>query len=156
MYIFDGQFNWAYDPEGNEYSKSRSNWPVSHAPGLSQLQIADYRVKTVQLLRQETLELASGPVVCQVIEADRESTDDQSQQSPITYWIDTSRNLVLKMNYRRTIREAGRSMPSESVTTVSFPKATVGQPGDETLFRFTAPEDAVQWSVYRSGRGPRS
>ena len=34
-------------------------------------EIAGYRAKSARLLRQETLELASGPVLCQVIEAER-------------------------------------------------------------------------------------
>src|ERR1035438_10015593 len=122
--------------------------------GLSMFEIAAYRTKSVRLLRQETIELSSGPVVCQVIEVEQESPNDRMQYSPLTYWIDTSRNLVLKMNYKVTIREADRPTPSESIITVSFPKATVGQGVDEELFRFTPPADAVQ--VERLSFGPKS
>jgi hypothetical protein len=72
----------------------------------------------------------------------------------MTYWIDASRNLVLKMNYRYTVAQAGRPSPSESVVTVSSTKAAVGQPVDDLLFRFTPPPDAVP--VERLTFGPKS
>ena len=154
LYLFDGQFNWAYNRDRNEYTKISANFAAGLAPGLSMFEIAAYRTKSVRLLRQETIELSSGPVVCQVIEVEQESPNDRMQYSPLTYWIDTSRNLVLKMNYKVTIREADRPTPSESIITVSFPKATVGQGVDEELFRFTPPADAVQ--VERLSFGPKS
>jgi outer membrane lipoprotein-sorting protein len=154
LYLFDGQFQWVYNRDRNEYTKAIVNYTAGHAPGLSMFEIAGYRAKSARLLRQETLELASGPVVCQVIEVARESPDDRMQYSPITYWIDASRNLALKMNYRITVKDAGRPSPTESVITVSFPKATVGQSVEESLFRFTPPADAVQ--VERLSFGPKS
>ena len=115
LYLFDGQFNWAYNRDRNEYTKISANFAAGLAPGLSMFEIAAYRTKSVRLLRQETIELSSGPVVCQVIEVEQESPNDRMQYSPLTYWIDTSRNLVLKMNYKVTIREADRPTPSESI-----------------------------------------
>ncbi|MBZ5727887.1 MAG: redoxin domain-containing protein [Acidobacteriia bacterium] len=156
LYVSDGQVRWTYNPDRNEYSKFPTNPAAGHASALSQFETAAASVKSARVLRQETLELASGPVACQVIEVEGKSANanDRIQYSPSTYWIDTSRNLVLKQSYRLTITDADRPRPSESITTTTFLKATVGQPVEESLLHFIPPADAVQ--VERMTFGPKS
>jgi len=154
VYIFDGQSRWAYNPDRNEYTKTNANAAAGRAPGLSNLEIVSYRVRSARLLREETLTLASGPVVCQVIEAEREPAGDRMQNSPTTYWIDVSRSLVLKSRSGFTTGAAGGGSPMETIVTVTFTKAAVGQPVDESLLRFTPPADAVL--VERLTFGPKS
>jgi len=71
VYVFDGQFRWTYSKGSNEYEKTpvakTSELPI----GLLEFSMAGPTAKSAKLLRQETLELASGPVVCQVIEKGR-------------------------------------------------------------------------------------
>jgi outer membrane lipoprotein-sorting protein len=152
LYIFDGQFRWAFNRDRNEYTKTSAT--SGRATGLSMFELTGYRAKGARLLRQEVVELASGPVMCQVIEVEPEADGNRVQYSPTTYWIDADRSLVLKMNYKYAVAEAGRPNPAESMVTVSFTKAAVGQPVDEPLFRFTPPPDAVQ--VERLTFGPKS
>ncbi|HEY3443443.1 MAG TPA: hypothetical protein VGK29_21975 [Paludibaculum sp.] len=155
LYLFDGQFNWAYNPDRNEYTKTSARAAALRAPSLSMFEIVGYRAKSARLLRVENLELASGPVVCQVIEVERVATDDRMEHSPTTYWIDVNRSLVLKSRTSYTTRAVdGSTSSSENTTTVSFSKAIVGQPVDESLFRFTPPADAVL--VERMTFGPKS
>src|ERR1035437_21925 len=153
LYLFDGQYRWAYNPDREEFTKTSASAATAHAASLSMFELVAYRVKDVRFLRQETLQLASGPVVCQVIEVEREPTDDRTWSSPTTYWIDASRNLVLKSQYGYVSGASGGPGPENSVT-VSFTKAVVGQPVDESLFRFPPPADAVQ--VERLTFGPKS
>lgn len=99
--------------------------------------------------------MPSGPVVCQVIEIEREQErDNRVQYSPMTYWIDPGRNLVLKLYYKVAVRTPERPVPSESAVTISFSNAVVGGRVDESLLRFTPPADAVQ--VQRLFFGPKS
>jgi len=150
--ISDGLYRWGYNPDrSDEYTKVNFSGVAAAAPLLSMFQITTYLVKSARMLREETLELASGPVACQVIEVEREPNPDRVQTSPITYWIDTSRNLVLKANYIVTIRDSGRQAPSVQNATYSFAKAAVGQFVDDELLRFTPPADALQVDQLRFG-----
>jgi outer membrane lipoprotein-sorting protein len=152
VYVSDGQFAWAYNPDRNEYTKA----PDSRGRGtadLTQIELAAHRVKSARRLREETLPLASGPVLCQVIEVEREAEPGGVQSSPRTYWIDAGRNTVLKVTYKVPVHNSGLP-PSESVTTMTFSKAAIGQPVDDALFRFTPPEHAVE--VDRLIFGPKS
>jgi outer membrane lipoprotein-sorting protein len=157
MYLFDGQYSWAYNPDRNEYTKdaraqnaSGGAFP-SRAPGLGIFEIAGVRAKSARLLRQETLELASGPVVCQVIEVEREPAAGRPPELPRTYWIDPGRNLALKLSYKLTSTAAGTTT---TTGTISFSKAVVGGAVDESLLRFMPPADAVQ--VARLSFGTKS
>ena len=152
--LFDGQFLWSYNPDRNEYTKTQSKWTAQNAPGLAVLELAAYQAKSARVLRQETLDLATGPVVCQVVEVEREPTHDQVQYSHLTYWIDTSRNLILKMNYQVTVSSDERK-PSDTLITVSFPKASVGQPVEVPLLYFTPPADATEVEKLTFGPKPR-
>lgn len=152
LWVADGQFRWAYNRDRNEYTKTPAKPGI--ATGLSTFSIAAFRLKSARFLRQETLELAAGPVVCQVIEAEKENTDERIQNSPVTYWIDAARNLILKMKYTVTINDSSRPSPVVQIITVSVLKATVGQPVEEALFRFTPLPDATQ--VERLTFGPKS
>ena len=154
LYLYDGQYRWTYNPDRNEYTKTAANAVASAAPALNMFELAGYRTKSAKLLRQETLELSSGPVVCQVIEVERDPIDDRMHYSPMTYWIDASRNLALKLHYRLTMTGAGTLSPSENIITVALSKATVGQPVQESLLRFTP--DAAATQVDRLTFGPKS
>jgi hypothetical protein len=56
----------------------------------------------VDLLRQETLALDSGPVDCTVIEAGL-PRNGSIRNSPYTYWIDVSQSLIRKLEYSYTV-----------------------------------------------------
>jgi hypothetical protein len=126
----------------------------THAGELSEFELAGYRASSARLLRRETLDLATGPVTCQVIEVARDRDQGPVSYSPMTYWIDETRNLALKKTYNVTVQHADQPAPSESIVTVSFTKATVGSLVDQELFHFTPPADAVQ--VESLEFGPRS
>jgi hypothetical protein len=111
-------------------------------------------VRSARILRQENVELATGPVVCQVVEAVADRNNSTQAYSPRTYWIDATRNLILKMDYTITFKSQERPSPSTSSVTEFFTKAAVGQPVEEALFRFTPPDGAVE--VERLTFGPKS
>jgi outer membrane lipoprotein-sorting protein len=154
LYLFDGQYRWSYNPERNEYTKTPADAAASRAPGLVTFQTAAYRVKAARRLRQESLELPSGLVMCHVIEVEQLPNGGGVQYSPMTYWIDAGRNLVLKLQYTVTVNTPGRPSPPETGVTLSFTKVSVGEAVDESLLRFTPPAGAVQ--VARLIFGPKS
>jgi len=146
VYILDGQYRWSYYPERNEYTKDTANPAAAgHPPGLNMYAMVGYQVKGARFLRQETLDTGSGPVLCEVIEADpRPEPADGAKYSPTTYWIDARRLLVLKMRYTVTANPTVRPSPPETTITVSVAKASVGEAADESLFHFAPPSGAVQ------------
>jgi outer membrane lipoprotein-sorting protein len=143
VYVFDGQFRWTYSKGSNEYEKTpvakTSELPI----GLLEFSMAGPTAKSAKLLRQETLELASGPVVCQVIEVEGESSGGQMKSTNPIYWVDQSRNLILKQSQRRTFADPHMPAAQESVTTLTITKATVGEPVDQSLLQFIPPDGAV-------------
>lgn len=152
LYLFDGRYRWAYNPERNEYTKAAG---VPDLPAnLTEFALAANRVRGARTLRQENVELATGPVVCQVVEAVADRGNDTQTYSPLTYWIDAARNLILKMEYTITFKSPERPSPSTTKVTKFFTKAAVGQPVEDTLFRFTPPDGAVE--VERLTFGPKS
>ena len=110
LYLFDGTYYWTYNPDRNEYTRRPGGPGI--APNLAEFQTASYRVRSARILRQENVELASGPVVCQVVEAVADRDNDTQAYSPFTYWIDAARNLILKVEYTMTYKPPERSSPS--------------------------------------------
>jgi outer membrane lipoprotein-sorting protein len=154
LYLFDSQFLWVYDPDRNEYAKRSFPRPSLDAFSLVSFELANSRVKSARFLRQESVDLVAGPVLCQVIEVERDPSDSHTQESSKTYWIDAGRNLVLKFQYTCTIQDAARPNPSVTKVTIWTPRAAVGQPVDEALFRFNPPEGSVE--VERLTFAPKS
>lgn len=146
--LFDGLYEWNFDPDRKEYTKWGGDGPrfARLAPKLAEFQVVRNRAKSARLLRQETLELVSGPVVCQVIETERVPANNGLQYSPITYWIDATRNLVLKMT--QSFVNPSRPNSTRLIETISIVKATVGQPLDDSLFQFKPPADAHSTSRF--------
>ena len=154
VYLIDGQYGWTLDSDRNEYTKVEARLGPILAPSLYELQNLDTSVKSARFLREESLETVSGSVMCQIIEVERVSKDSPAPYSAITYWIDSSRNLVLKSRHSYTTKDVnGQSSPPTTLT-VSFPKADIGPAVDEQLFRFTPPENSVQ--VEQLGFGTKS
>jgi cytochrome c biogenesis protein CcmG, thiol:disulfide interchange protein DsbE len=152
LYLFDGQYKWVFNPDRNEYTKESAS--SGRPADLSTFETAAWRIKSARLLRLETLELDAGPVVCQVIEVQREPRDGPVQYSPMVYWIDSRRNLALKLRYSVTIAASDRPNPSVADITISFSKATIDEPVDQSLLRFTPPAEAEQ--VERLSFGSKS
>ena len=115
LYLFDGTYRWAYNPDRNEYT--RATGVPAIAPNLREFTLASYRVRSARILRQENVELATGPVVCRVIEALADRGDATQVYSPLTDWIDAARNLILKMDYTITFKSP--EGPSPSTTRVT-------------------------------------
>jgi len=151
LYLFDGQYRWVYNPERNEYTKASAS--AGFSAFLNLFEASAYRIKSARFLPPETLDLTSGPVLCKVVEVEREPAEGSLQYSPLTYWIDTSRNLVLKVHYKYTAA-AGGPNPSTSDITVSLARAELDGPVDDSLLRFTPPAGALQ--VENLTFGPKS
>lgn len=144
LYLFDGEYRWSYNPERNEYTKESATSFGGHPVSFGLIQSATHAPGSARLLRQENVELVSGPVMCQVIEVGQATAAPGLAYLPITFWIDASRNLVLKLRYRNAGSTAAGQRPSETTVTDSITKAAVGVAVDEALFRFTPPAGAVQ------------
>ncbi len=112
--------------------------------GLAQLQhIRD----DAKLLGRETVD----SVPCLMLETPGR-TSAPFRYSPTTYWIDPARDLVLKSAC--TYSDSTSPNPRETSVTVYYPKTIVGDPIDETVFRFTPPPNSVE--VERLTFGPVS
>lgn len=139
LYLFDGSHRWSHNPDRNEYTRAAGT--VSGPPSLHFFEPNMYAVGGARYLRQETLQLDGSPVLCQVIEVDPASG---SRFSEMTYWIDPTRYLILKVSYKSTFISPDRPAPSISSVTVSLAKAKLGQPIDASLLRFDPPPGAAE------------
>ncbi|MBL0159378.1 MAG: hypothetical protein IPP47_20065 [Bryobacterales bacterium] len=120
----------------------RTGWPTS----LIGFEIAGHRAKSARFLRVEDVNLASGPVACQVIEVEREAVDDRMGKSLTTYWIDAKRRLFLKARISYPARAVdGSASSSEKATTVLL-QGNVGRPVDESLFVSLRPLAQCPWN----------
>ncbi len=144
--ILDGQQRWEYDKENNEYTRTPGparNWRAY-------LMIEVQRIATARIVRQEAVELESGPVMCTVVEATRKNNIEHVRITE-TYWIDTQRNLSLKKVETWQHENTG-SPPSTNVFTFAIQKISINQPLPDSLFHFTPPEGAVEVSELNPGR----
>ncbi len=141
LYLFDGRYRWAYNPDRNEYTKSGVN--MGRPASLSVFEISAYRMTGARLLGEESLDLRSGPVRCQVIEVEYEPSNGPVQYSQTKYWVDPRRNLALKMERQVTVTQSEKSRQSTTLETVFFSSAAVGEPVDESLLQFVPPAEAV-------------
>jgi len=143
LYLFDGHAIWSYNPERNEYTKVDGLGYGGSLPSfLRQFEIPN--LNSGRYLRQEPLDSASGPVLCQVFEVTVPNRNERMNHSPYTYWIDPSTRLVMKLRYTVDIQTDGKPEPSRQIVTLSLGKAQTGRPVDDDLFRFAPPEGALQ------------
>jgi outer membrane lipoprotein-sorting protein len=135
LYVFDGHSKWAYHADNNEYTKIDGSWQGQNLPPALNMFEA-YNLNSGTYLRHETVESTPGPVPCEVYEVTRPESD-VAKYSPLTYWIDPVRKLVMKLQYAVEFKSSSRMM-----FTYSLAKAQVGRPVDDNLFHFTPPDGA--------------
>jgi TonB family protein len=160
--VSDGKAKWVYAPGPNEYTKTEEgpvrlvtsspvgdSAPMAHLANATNLldgysRVAD-RLGEAKIIGEETLEIGGRRSDCFVIEAYYfvSSTGIQSNTLTRKYWIDKSRNIVLReirntearMQWGRTIR---------SKMTYTFTVARVGEPIPDNLFTFVPPQGAKE------------
>lgn len=95
-------------------------------------------VKKATMLPEETLQVDNKSVPCYVIEVEYNTASvlPGMEQMPTRYWIDKSRNIVLKMvtGTRSTKQDASRATTNTRTTT--FTVASVNENVPDTLFAF--------------------
>ena len=144
--ISDGEHTWQYEQRNNTYT-------ILSSAGLghSIITINIHNIKSARVLREEPINLQSGPVPCYVVEVVYRPTSDAppgTEVPPATFWVDKDRYLVLKMHNTNSVG----SIYSEIIITQTITKAVINQPLPDSLFQFTPPSGAVQ--VERLGSRP--
>jgi len=134
--ISDGEHTWQYNPAGNDYTMQAGG-----SAAQSIINIRTDGVKSARVLREEPVNLQSGPVPCYVVEVLYQlpsSARPGTEAQPATYWVDKDRYLVLKVRYPLSIGA------SELILIRTVTKAVINQPLPDSLFQFTPPPGAVQ------------
>ena len=159
--VSDGKTKWLYAPGPNEYTKTeegpvrlvtrspvRDSAPMAHLANATNLldgysRVAD-QLGEAKIIGEETLEIGGRRSDCFVIEAYYiAASTRQSNTLTRRFWIDKSRNIVLREIQRTEARMPwGRTMSSKM--TYIFTVARVGEPIPETLFTFVPPEGAKE------------
>jgi outer membrane lipoprotein-sorting protein len=149
IHVFDGQFKWTYMKNRNEYTKNPFSGGIPS--GLVVFKMAGPMAKSARLLRQETLDFASGPVACQVIETENKESPGQMKPSNATYWVDAGRNLIVKRSEKYSRTDPHMTTPQEGAFTISITKAALGESVDQLLLQFVPPEGAVEVEAVTAG-----
>src|ERR1035437_8670529 len=84
LYLFDGQYRWAYPPAREAFTKTSASAATAHAASLSMFALVASRGKDGRGRRQETRQRAAGPGGGQGSEVEREPTDDRTGAAPTT------------------------------------------------------------------------
>ena len=104
----DGAFSWVFVPPLKQYTrKTVSDAKATATDGSSrfaaiamqvfeQFERISAGVHTAKILRTEKLKVGDTPIECQVVEVELEERDPDEKRMR-TYWIDSQRNLVLKV-----------------------------------------------------------
>jgi TonB family protein len=160
--VSDGKTKWVYAPGPNEYTKTeegpvrlvtgsqvRDSAPMAHLANATNLldgysRVAD-RLGEAKIIGEETLEIGGRRSDCVVIEAHyfAASTGSQSNTLKRKFWIDKSRNIVLReIQHTEARMPWGRTISSKM--TYIFTVARVGEQIPENLFTFVPPEGAKE------------
>ena len=107
-------------------------------------------VHTAKILRTEKLKVGDTPIECLVVEVELEEQDPDEKRMR-TYWIDSQRNLVLKVvQLDKLSGEAANALETEITTT--FRKADIDPSIPEGTFAFMPPADAKEVETFRTSR----
>lgn len=137
--INDGKHVWTYNPDSNQYSRRQTGDPRPL------LHVVDSKhAKTARVVREEAIELATGPVPCYVIDVDQGlPAREDVETPPVTYWIDQTRFLALKRVDRRIFkRPTGET--NEWTDTISVVRVSINEALPDLLFQFTPQKGAVE------------
>ena len=158
----DGAFAWVFVPPLKQYTrKTASDAKATATDGSSrfaaiamqvieQFERISASVHTAKILRKERVEVGDTPVECLVVEVELDERDPEEKRMR-TYWIDSQRNLVLKVvQLDKLSGEAANAVETEITTT--FRKADIDPPIPEGTFAFVPPEDAREVTAFRTSR----
>ena len=158
----DGAFAWVFVPPLKQYTrKTASDAKAATTDGSSrfaaiamqvfeQFERISASVHTAKILRKERVEVGDTPVECLVVEVELEERDPEEKRMR-TYWIDSQRNLVLKVvQLDKLSGEAANAVETEITTT--FRKADIDPSIPEGTFAFVPPEDAREVTAFRTSR----
>ena len=158
----DGASTWVFVPPLKQYTrKSVSDAKATTTDGSSRFAAIAMQVfeqferisaglHTAKILRTEKLEVGNTPVECLVVEVELEERDPDEKRMR-TYWIDSQRNLVLKVvQLDKLSGDAANALETEITTT--FRKADIDPSIPEGTFAFVPPEDAKEVATFRTSR----
>jgi peroxiredoxin/outer membrane lipoprotein-sorting protein len=158
----DGAVSSVFIPALKQYTrKTTSNAKAAAADGVSrfaaiamqvleQFERISSSVHTAKILQTEKLEVGDSQVECLVIEVELEEQDPEEKRLR-TYWIDTRRNLVLKVvQFDKLSGEATNTLETEITTT--FRKAESNPSIPDSTFAFKPPADAKEVEAFRKPR----
>ena len=157
----DGAFAWVFVPPLKQYTrKTASDAKAATTDGsrfaaiamqvFEQFERISASVHTAKILRKERVEVGDTPVECLVVEVELEERDPEEKRMR-TYWIDSQRNLVLKVvQLDKLSGDAANAVETEITTT--FRKADIDPSIPEGAFAFVPPEDAREVTAFRTSR----
>jgi TonB family protein len=167
--VSDGKTKWVYASGANEYTRTEEGVRLgtgrlpteaeSHlararniVAGFSRI---DYRLREAKFIGEEKLETGGWQVICLVIEAEYMPASATNQSSAWTrkFWIDKSRNIVLReIQHTRTKGPWGRTINTKM--TCNFTFTNLDNQVTEALFAFVPPEGAKEVAELRSSSRP--
>jgi peroxiredoxin len=95
---------------------------------------------SAEKIGSETLQLNGQPVACEVWTVQYSTTDEHIHDTPITYWIDPSRHLILRES---TVKAVSPQIPN-AVFTTTFHTAKFGVP---------TPQSILDWAAELASKG---
>jgi peroxiredoxin/outer membrane lipoprotein-sorting protein len=154
--VSNGEMTWRYMPRANQYTKkalsllkqdsdtgNASPSGSSTANPVAKYEAIANKLKSAKLLREEAVEIQGGRVDCYVVEAEYEPLPGREER-PKTFWIDKTRNIVLREVSIPPVRFGGSGSSWELRSTTAYTVAKINEPIAETLFAFVPPDGAKE------------
>ncbi len=163
--VSDGQTTWQYIPSLKQYTKksvaaiktsieetgtSLSSLQNAGAAMLTEYERITDRIKRARFLRDEAVEIGGKRIDCYVLEVEYLPTKGSAAPNmqitlkPHTYWIDKTRNIILRDSSGSTIPSPQFSGPIEMAQVKVFTFVEIYRPVADSLFVFTPPEGAKE------------
>jgi thiol-disulfide isomerase/thioredoxin/outer membrane lipoprotein-sorting protein len=157
---YDGAVSWVFVSPLKQYTRKltgsaketaadgASRFAAIAMQVLEQFERISTSVRTAKILRTEKLEVGDSQVECLVIEVELEEQDPDEKRLR-TYWIDSQRNLVLKLvQFDKLSGEAANALETEITTT--FKKADINPSIPDGTFAFEPPAGAKEVAAFRT------
>ncbi len=160
--IYDGQTVWEYRPGPNQFA--RQDQATFQLPRMSTLNdpVENYKALDkaagAKLLREDTITVSGGQHLCWVVEVPPRFPPGGLilERSPATYWVDQSRNIILKEMESIKLKSPMMDAPQNQTSTITYTLARINDPAPDDLFRFQPPPDAAEVSEFTTPFGAGS
>jgi outer membrane lipoprotein-sorting protein len=157
LIVSNGETTWEYMPNQKKYTKRESSvgnvdkelyhqiWASALGVIFPRYDRINEGITRARILPDEVIQIGGNDIDCYVVEAEFSPIEPNSESKPSTksFWIDKTRNIVLKEISRSKMKtELGG--PIERIQTTIFRTANINETLPDTLFIFAPPEGAKE------------